>query len=131
MKKKYLILTFLIFVCGFLFSFQVNAKLLKNPFHKHAKKQSQSASEIPPGSALKARAAYLELEGDSVEYDQESNVYITSGMSTAHIVDQNANLEADKIVYYGSDQHIEAIGNIKITRDNIVSTGESFKFDVT
>ena len=131
MKKKYLILTLLIFVCEFLFNFQVNAKLLKNPFHKHTKKQVQPVNEIPPDSALKARAAYLELEGDSVEYDQESNVYITSGMSTAHIVDQNANLEADKIIYYGSDQHIEAIGNIKITRDNIVTTGESFKFDVT
>ncbi|MBI2996314.1 MAG: hypothetical protein HYY52_06355 [Candidatus Melainabacteria bacterium] len=80
---------------------------------------------------LKARAVYLELEGDNVEYDHETNIYVTSGMSIANIVDQDAKLEADKIIYYGSDQHIEAIGNIKITRQNTVTTGESFKFDVT
>ena len=115
MKKYCLILIILIL------SFSVGLKtcasiLLKNPFHKQAKKQDQTKSEITSDSTLKARAAYLELEGDSVEYDHESNVYITSGMSTAHIVDQDALLEADKIVYYGGDQHIEAIGNIKITR---------------
>ena len=130
MKKHYLIL---VIVFGFFFSLQANAGSLKNPFRKQANKNNQviiSGSELSD-SALKAKAVYLELEGDSVEYDHESNVYITSGMSTAHIIDQNAQLEADEIIYFGSDQHIESRGNVKITRDNIVTTGEAFKFDVT
>ena len=127
MKKYYLIL---VIIFGFLFALQVKAAILKNPFHKQTNKTIIPGSELSD-STLKARAVYLELEGDSVEYDHDSNVYITSGMSTAHIVDQNAKLEADEIIYYGSDQHIEAKGNVKITRDNIVTNGESFKFDVT
>jgi len=130
MKKYYLIL---VITFGFFFALQANANILKNPFHRQTNKNNQaiiSGSELLD-PALKAKAVYLELEGDSVEYDHDSNVYITSGMSTANIVDQNAKLEADEIIYYGSDQHVEAKGNVKITRDNIVTTGESFSFDVT
>ncbi|MBI3591596.1 MAG: hypothetical protein HY094_09510 [Candidatus Melainabacteria bacterium] len=132
MKKGHLILFILLtLVYVLLFDLQVSASILKNPFHKNSKTQTQSQEAANEDPTLKAKAVYLELEGDSVEYDQESNVYITYGMSIAHIIDQNANLEADQIIYYGSDQHLEAKGNIKIIRDNIVSTGESFKFDVT
>ena len=46
-------------------------------------------------------------------------------MSIAHIVDQDAILEADEIIYYGKDQHVEAIGNIKITRgDKIIFSSD-------
>lgn len=136
MKNRFLILFILIFA---LIGLKANAGVLKNPFHKkpveacHDKPGCKEQTSVPQtiDPTLKARAAYLELEGDSVEYDHESNVYVTSGMSVAHIVDQDALLEADEIIYYGSDQHIEAIGNIKITRDKIVTKGESFKFDVT
>ncbi|OGI06176.1 MAG: hypothetical protein A3I68_02720 [Candidatus Melainabacteria bacterium RIFCSPLOWO2_02_FULL_35_15] len=127
MKRYYLIL---IIIFGCLFALQANAIILKNPFHKQ-KSTKPSISPSRSSDPLKAKAVYLELEGDSVEYDHDSNVYITSGMSIAHIVDQDAKLEADEIIYYGSDQHIEAKGNIKINRDNIITTGESFKFDVT
>ncbi len=126
MKKYYLILAFMF---SFLFALQVNASILKNPFHKQLKKDDQPLIVDP--DTLKAKAVYLELEGDTVEYDQESNVYITSGMSLAHLVDQNARLEADEIIYYGTDQLVEAKGNVKVIRDNIVTEGESFKFDVT
>ena len=110
-------------------SLQADAGLLK----RKAKNNSQVATPAieTDNSTLKAKAVYLELEGDSVEYDHEANVYITSGMANAHIVDQNSTLEADEIIYYGSDQHVEAKGNIKVTRDNIVTVGDSFKFDVT
>ncbi len=129
MKKYYLIL---VITVGLLFALQANASILKNPFHKQSKKTIKSSNLNSQSSdPLKAKAVYLELEGDNVEYDHESNVYITSGMSTAHIVEQNAKLEADEITYYGGDQHVEAKGNVKITRDNIVTSGESFKFDVT
>src|SRR3989338_8048134 len=124
MKRYYLIL---IIIFGCLFALQANAIILKNPFHKQ-KSTKPSISPSRSSDPLKAKAVYLELEGDSVEYDHDSNVYITSGMSIAHIVDQDAKLEADEIIYYGSDQHIEAKGNIKINRDNIITTGESFKF---
>lgn len=131
MKNCNLFLFLILFLLGVLFACQANASILKNPFKKTNQQPVPANQQISSDSTLKARAAYLELEGDSVEYDHESNVYITSGMSTAHIVDQDADLEADKIIYYGGDQHLEAVGNIKITRENIVTKGESFKFDVT
>lgn len=124
----YLIVLFFILLQGL----QVHAGILKNNFFSRSKISSPPASDsLLNDSTLKARAVYLELEGDDVEYDHDSNVYITSGMATANIVDQDAHLEADKIIYYGSDQHIEASGDIKIIRQNVVTTGESFKFDVT
>ena len=129
MRKQYLTLFILVFSFSLFFAHEAKSGILKNPFGKKpAKKLQEVALE---DSALKAKAVYLQLEGDSVEYDHESNVYITSGMSVANIVDQNAKLEADEIIYFGVDQHIEAKGNVKITRDNIVTVGESFKFDVT
>ncbi len=133
MKKTYLTLLILLLVFIHLFCMETRASILKNPFQKNTKKQTKTESpktNVIADSTLKAKAVYLDLEGDSVEYDQESNVYITTGMSIAHIVDQDAVLEADEIIYYGKDQHVEAIGNIKITRGNIVTTGESFTFDV-
>lgn len=125
---------FICYVCllfAFHFSLPSCSGILKTPFSKgkHPKKQIQS--DITEKSTLKAKAVYLELEGDNVEYDHETNIYRTFGMSIAHIVDQDANLEADEIIYYGDNQHVEAKGNIKITREGIVTTGESFTFDVT
>jgi lipopolysaccharide export system protein LptA len=99
-----------------------------NAFFKHSKKNVGAPKEE---TALKASAAYLELEGDKVEYDQEKNVYTTTGMSTAHIIDQNAKLEADEIIYYGATEEVLAMGNVTITRDGIVTTGQDFRFDVT
>lgn len=127
MKKHY----FIIFILAFcyLISTEAGATIFKKKKSVVTKPQTTSSEVTDP--ALKAKAVYLELEGDNVEYDQEANIYVTSGMSTAHIVDQNARLEAEEIIYYGSDQHLEAKGNIKIIRDNITTTGESFKFDVT
>ncbi len=129
MRKQYLTLFILVFSFSFFFAYEAKSSILKNPFAKKPAKKLQET--ILEDSALKAKAVYLQLEGDNVEYDHESNVYITSGMSVANIVDQNAKLEADEIIYFGIDQHIETKGNVKITRDNIVTTGESFKFDVT
>ena len=132
MKKLYL--TLLILALSLTYSLASSyAAILKNPFNKQPKqKQTKIQSEsVIQDNTLKAKAIYLELEGDNVEYDHEKNLYITYGMSIAHIVDQDAHLEADSIIYYGDDQHIEAIGNIKITRQNIVTVGESFKFDAT
>jgi len=128
MKKIFLVLH-LLFVLIFI-GFEAKASILKNPFHKDPKKQVK-ITEQKTDPTLKAKAVYLELEGDNVEYDHQTNIYTTSGMSIAQIVDQGAILEADQIVYYGKDQHVEAVGNIKITRDGIVTTGQSFKFDVS
>ncbi len=130
MKKQTYLLVVLIFSFIFVLPVEVRASILKNPFHKKNNQQSVVGNQSSD-TTLKAKAVYLELEGDDVEYDHESNVYITYGMATAHIVDQGAKLEADEIIYYGSDQHVEAKGNIKITRGGIVTVGDSFKFDVT
>src|SRR3989338_2881402 len=99
-------------------------------FFKKDVKKEEAAIKVTEDTKLKAKAVWLELEGDSVEYDHDQNIYITSGNSIAHIVDQNAKLEADKIIYYGKDKHIEAVGNIKITHEGVVTGGSSFTFDV-
>ncbi len=128
--SQYFLILFLVFVFN-LPGLQASAAVLKSPFHKKAKQIQENKEPITSDSTLKAKAVYLELEGDDVEYDNETNIYVTSGMATAQIIDQGAKLEADQIVYYGADQHVEAKGNIKITRGGIVTNGESFKFDVT
>lgn len=117
MKKQLLILLFLVLLFGLLS--KVSAENVQTDEVK-----------IKDDSKLTAKAVYLELEGDNVEFDYEKNIYTTTGNSIAHIVDQDAKLEADKIIYYGSNQQIEAIGNIKITREGVVTKGESFKFKV-
>lgn len=129
MQKKILTLFLLAsFSCSLV---QSPAAAFKHSKKKITSKKQLSKTEQDEKDSLKASAAYLELEGDNVEYDHEKNVYITSGMSIAHIVDQNATLEADEITYYGATQEVIAKGNIKITRDGIITDGESFKFDVT
>lgn len=119
-------------ICTLIFHLPAKAGFFNNLLFWNAKKVlKEEAGDIAKDTILKAKAVYLELEGDNVEYDHEKNIYITSGNSVAHIVDQDAKLEADKIIYYGNDQHIEAVGNIKITRNGIVTIGKTFKFDVT
>lgn len=98
---------------------------------KKIQQESVEKNDKEDDSTYKGKAVYLELEGDNVEFDQEKNIYTTKGMSTAKIVDQNAVLEAEEIIYNGNDEKIEATGDVKITRDGIVTTGEFFTFDVT
>ncbi|MBI1858917.1 MAG: hypothetical protein HYR97_07395 [Candidatus Melainabacteria bacterium] len=131
MKNKYLIWFILVFLSNLLIYTQADASVLRNILFWKTKSSSVKSPTVDKETTLKAKAVYLQLEGDNVEFDQEKNIYITTGMSVAHIVDQDAILEADQIIYYGSNQEIEAIGNIKITRDEVVSTGKSFKFDAT
>lgn len=90
----------------------------------------KDTSQSEEATTIKGQAVYLELEGDNVEYDYENNIYITSGMSVAQIKDQDAVLEADKIIYFGNEKKIEATGNVKIIRQGIETIGELFNFDV-
>ena len=131
MRKQFLIFFILMLLFGLFSTISVNASIFKSPFHKKKQKIQTDQVEITEDSTLAAKAVYLELEGDNVEFDHEKNVYTTTGNSVAHIVDQNAKLEADKIIYYGSNQQIDAIGNIQITRQGAVTKGESFRFDVS
>ena len=131
MKKQGLTIFILVLLFSFLSNASAKASIFKLPFHKQRVKVKAAPMEIKDDSTLAAKAVYLELEGDNVEFDQEKNIYTTTGNSVAHIVDQNARLEADKIIYYGSAQEIEAIGSIKITREGSVTNGESFRFNVT
>lgn len=141
--KKFIFLTFLLICSTFVSISDAEAIGFKNPFNKkNNQKQEEKKTEAPSvelstdnssedDNVLMAKAVYLELEGDQVEYLQDKNIYITKGMSTAKIVDQKALLEADNIEYDGNTQKINATGNVKINRDGIISEGEKFNFDVT
>lgn len=73
----------------------------------------------------------VQIVADDTEYDQAQNCFVGTGNAVALISGQNSKLEADSIVYNQSSQIMDARGNVKIYRNGDLSTGSSFKFNVT
>ncbi|MBS1957200.1 MAG: LPS-assembly protein LptD [Cyanobacteria bacterium SZAS-4] len=73
----------------------------------------------------------VQIVADDTEYDQEKNTFLGTGNAVAIIAGQNSKLEADMILYDQNDQTMDARGNVRITRNGQLTTGSSFKFNVT
>jgi hypothetical protein len=73
----------------------------------------------------------VQIVADDTEYDQEKNTFLGTGNAVAVIAGQNSKLEADTILYDQNNQTIDARGNVKIVRDGQLTTGSSFKFEVS
>jgi hypothetical protein len=73
----------------------------------------------------------IQIVADDTEYDQEKNTFLGTGNAVAIIAGQDSKLEADMILYDQNSQMIDARGNVRILRGGQLSTGTSFKFNVT
>lgn len=73
----------------------------------------------------------IQIVADDTEYDQEKNTFLGTGNAIAIIGGQDSKLEADNILYDQNTQMIDARGNVKIIRAGQLTTGSSFKFNVT
>ena len=73
----------------------------------------------------------IQIVADDTEYDQEKNTFLGTGNAVAIIGGQKSKLEADTILYDQNNEMIDARGHVKILRDGQLTTGSSFKFNVT
>jgi len=73
----------------------------------------------------------IQIVADDTEYDQDKNTFLGTGNAVAIIGGQNSKLEADTILYDQTTEMIDARGNVKILRGGQLTTGSSFKFNVT
>ncbi|MBK7747014.1 MAG: LPS-assembly protein LptD [Candidatus Obscuribacter sp.] len=91
-------------------------------------RMAESDAQINEDTTLKGT---IQIVADDTEYDQERNTFLGTGNAVAVIGGQNSKLEADAILYDQNTQMIDARGNVKIVRDGNLTTGSSFKFNVT
>lgn len=73
----------------------------------------------------------VQIVADDTEYDQEKNTFLGTGNAVALIGGQSSKLEADSILYDQTSQIIDARGNVRILRNGQLTTGSSFKFNVS
>jgi hypothetical protein len=73
----------------------------------------------------------IQIVADDTEYDQDKNTFLGTGNAVAIIGGQHSKLEADTILYDQGKEMIDARGNVKILRNGQLTSGSSFKFNVT
>jgi hypothetical protein len=86
------------------------------------------ATEVGEDSTLKGT---IQLVADDTEYDEQHNTFLGTGNAVVTLAGQNSKLEADTILYDQNSQTIDARGNVRIYRNGQLTTGSSFKFNVT
>jgi hypothetical protein len=90
-----------------------------------------SAEPVPDQSKLKGRAIMLDLNSDRLEYIQEDDQFIATGSAEIYIPEQDARLEAQKIIYDQAQQLLFAENKVKITKNGKVIYGEFVRIDLT
>jgi len=85
-----------------------------------AQEESVSESVIPKN--------FLQIISRETIYDKHQGIVICNGKALAKIGGQNSSMEADTIIYDKEKETIEGVGNFKITRNGMLSTGASCKF---
>lgn len=73
----------------------------------------------------------VQIVADDTEYDEAHNTFLGTGNAQAIIAGQDSKLEADSILYDQNDQVLDARGNVRIIRNNNLTTGSAFRFKVT
>ena len=86
------------------------------------------AEKIDEKTTLKGT---IQIVADDTEFDQDKNTFLGTGNAIALIGGQNSKLQADSILYDQNNQMIDARGNVSILRNGQLTTGSSFKFNVT
>ncbi len=89
---------------------------------------SDDSEQINEKATLKGT---IQIVADDTEFDQDKNTFLGTGNAIAFIGGQNSKLQADSILYDQNSQMIDARGNVSILRNGQLTTGSSFKFNVT
>lgn len=79
---------------------------------------------------LSGRAVIVDLASDKLEYFQDEDTFVATGSAKVIVAEQNAELEADKVVYHQKDEFITAEGNIKIKKDGKIILGDFARIDL-
>jgi lipopolysaccharide export system protein LptA len=87
-----------------------------------------NAEKLDENATLKGT---IQIVADDTEFDQNKNTFLGTGNAVALIGGQNSKLQADSILYDQNNQMIDARGNVSILRNGQLTTGSSFKFNVT
>jgi hypothetical protein len=70
------------------------------------------------------------FEGDDVNYDPETGIFIIQGAATLELPKQGIKLAADRIEYYPKDEKLKAIGNVLITGRDQVTFAKSLDLNL-
>lgn len=76
-------------------------------------------------------ACKLTIEADKTDFNEKSLFYYASGNAIAKVEGQDAKIEADVIRYSDLDKILDARGNVRITRNNVITKGGAFRFKVS
>jgi hypothetical protein len=80
--------------------------------------------------AAQERKAVFQLTGDEACDFPETGLSIATGHAQASISGQDANIEADLIVYDHYNGFVEAVGNVRIWRHKALTPGGKFVFRI-
>ena len=72
---------------------------------------------------------FLEITADEVYYNQEENRYEATGEAEVFLVSDNAYLHADQIIFDGTRNKVEAIGNVRINQGEETLYGNYAQYD--
>ena len=72
----------------------------------------------------------LTIRGRETSFDERTLFYYASGNAQACVSGQSADISADVIRYSDLDRIMDARGNVRITRNGVLTTGKAFRFRV-
>lgn len=85
---------------------------------------------VPGQSKQTTKKCTLHIKGDHTEFKENQLLYSAAGHASAYIDGQESKLEADSIEYDDIKTTLEARGNVRIIRNNCLTTGGMFRFRV-
>ena len=138
MKNKFSIILFLL--CFLLlnnstYTLAQDSKTVQNISNNKNAAQSlnenvQNTSNGQVQTTLQGKAVAVDLTTDKLEYFEDKNEFVATGGSEMVIKQNNAKLQADKIIYNQENQIVTAEGNVKLLKNGKLILGDYAKINM-
>ncbi len=86
---------------------------------------------LPNVSAQEKKISRLIISGENIKNDEAAKIITAHKNAVVRLTGQDSKLEADDVTFDEQTQVLNASGNVRITRQGDLSTGQKFVFKIT
>lgn len=94
------------------------------------KKEKKKKVELVGGISQQVSPKEAQLDADNIDFDEKTMEIIATGSPVLIFPPQKAVIKADKMIYNNASNKLKAFGNVEVTKNGTVTTGDYLQINM-